>query len=1364
MGFMDRFEKALSAVKAVADTGWHALPPVAFGGFAIDLATAPWHDADDYDGFLNTIKSRAAARLGDVLEPLDVTLGGADEWLGGNVLMPALHGLDKGYQYGISRPAVTLLHASGVPGQEAHAGAFLNPANWREAWNSSRDVSPGQAAYSGTLGQAGRIARQTGIDPLELGRAIPIIGAWVNSANASGMNLGGVTDEDFDVLDPADRDAAFKHGPGRLATGTLDGIMRWHLDPAVLAGRGAASLRQDKLIRPITAGTDVDKVLASQRITGFVDEIAAQGDSGSRMAWLMRNKSIRDADDGSALAYLLSHPAPGKVDPPDADEMIATLRYAIDSSPTTRRRLAEHSEDRANQVDNLRDVRLPALQAALDRTREGVQVGPWAQRQLDVANQQIKAADAERRYSDLLFAAEGSLRAVPRVSAGQKIADKVGWHAYQPSPYNVPMRVARSATTWRPGVVDLNRTDSIDEIGKMLDTVKGLDTAERGRLLAGYAAAGNEAAKQTAIDQAAAAALRATFTAHGLRPETADAVLAMSWRRMDEQRVALTERAYSGARGSDGRFVDEVDVDGVATRLPLDVSQLANHVPLPDIAAYERIIARYKSQIAGDEDGFLSALGGIRGSKASEFAAGHLEEAASAVARLWKPAQLFRLGWPIRVISDEQLRMAATLGTMSQMHLAGSSLTAQGPAIGAGLADKVTGRRLRAAGQVERFTKRIARIDTEIAAGVDDATKATLLADKATLTTRLEARAAKLTPKPVSEFGRGEMNVGGYRVQDAFGADDVPNIYKSLASSRPAWAHLAEDSGRRLNEMRDTRAATWVNLLPDDPAYAAGWTRAVNEQIRSSPLGKRILAGETDEQVVAWLRTPEGKAYGSRLPIRSHDPHGWVGELRVHIDAYLPTPELKALALSGKATADDLVKAVPDRSLRPVIHGESLEMALGTSKIMGTVDKAIQNMYAKLGAAPTDVLSRQPFFAGVYRQEMARRVARHDGEHLTTADLRHLEQRSREYALRQVRTTMYELGAQTNLAHLTRFVMPFYSAWQEVLTRWIGLSLDDPSRLAHGLQIWTSPNRAGLVVDSKGEPVGVDSEVPAEEQYLVVPLPTWFSKHVPGAANVESLALPKASLNTILSGPNPLVPGIGPIAAIPIAALVRDRPDLTESFDLVLPYGAGKSWKDQVLPAWAKRVASAAEEDRTYLNSVNKIVIELETDRRRGLTTLAGQDLYAEAVKRAKSFWKLRTVANWTLPVSPAYRSPYEPFFVAARNYRESYAKMPLMKDPTGRSWEEAYLDDFGADYFTFTESLSKSINSVAPTVEGYRATEKFGDLLSAHPDQGSLIVVTRTQVCSPPRCTRGSSGRPLGPVTRGRRGRRRTRGRRWRT
>lgn len=1313
MSFWDRVGKVAEAV------GGSLYAPA---GFVVDVASAPWRDEEEYNGFVNTLASRAAARFVQASKPLDVLAGPVDEKIG-RAIMGTLNWAEEDiWSPYISRGAsAASLVGPMTESEELHGGpvsageTWLNLFDrdtWGAAWRAADHLSPGQSFA---------ILRSRG--PRALGPATEVLddqGGAVDPASAT----------DLARVD-------WSKGQARVQSGMADAVARWYLDPFTLGGKAAKVGKVRVWDRPITRRTNIDEAIESNRVSRFIGELHKRETPELRMNWLLRNPTIRQAEEGPAIAELLA-----RTD--DTEQAKAVLKAGMVKDPGALLKLEVERGDLHAALTRLQDTRIPMIEQAMQRSTKHRQwFTAWGGAKLDDLRAETRNLEQSIAERDLAMAAEGSLTQVPRVGVRATVADRVQWDIYQPSRYNVPMRVLRSAGTMRPGIVDFNRPESVTSLARMLDRVghgvagdpryrSGFSAEEKGAMLRSYAAATTEAEKTAAVQAAEQAAIRRIADNLGIGADAADAALKEGWTRRDELMSFLKERAYSGAKGRNGHYLDYVDADGTAVRLPVTLTQLANTTPLIDVDAIGRVMARYRAEIRGDEGGFINTLASARAAAPVAWTSAAAEEAVSALNRFWKPQQLLRLGWPMRVLLDEQMRIMSVVGVMSHLPLVRESLTAS---LDRGVFKGVRERGKQHQARLEQIDARLGEIDTKIIGakrpgamryplpggaqlmGGYDALKserAALIAERGQT-----EKLAKMAPER-DPFGVGDLTVSGYKVEDAYGgAGQGRNVFGSLAASRPMWARMADDSGRWLDTYRGAGAGV-DNLLPKDPGYDRAWARAVNDQIGDDPIARRILQGQDDDTIATWLtRTPEGQEARKRIGRRGGDPHRWVGEIRTHVDHYLPTPELADLALAKRATAKDLHRAMPERDMRPVIHGESLATALGQGKVWGAWNSTVDRLYQALGSAPTDVLSRHPYFVNRYRSRLSDLIEGYDPAGTGTLNeklLARLTHRAREGALRDVRKTLYELGEESNLAHTLRFVMPFYAAWQESLTRWLGLVTEDPSRLARGALMWQMPDRVGVMVERNHKLDAEGNPIPGTgEQYVALPMPKWAKDHIPGAAQVGDLEFQKNQVSVMVSGDPWFLPGVGPLVAAPVAQMVRDKPDLEESMRYILPYGAGQNVLDQVLPAWAKRavVAHQAEDNRSYVNTIVRFSAELETERRMGRNDYSDAELYGEARRRAKDFWRMRTVANLVLPVSPQFKSPYQFFWDKAREYRAKYKA----------GWEERYLADFGEDYFAFTAALSKSKNSVAPTVGGYQASKKYADLLEANPEYGSLIV-----------------------------------------
>lgn len=567
-------------------------------------------------------------------------------------------------------------------------------------------------------------------------------------------------------------------------------------------------------------------------------------------------------------------------------------------------------------------------------------------------------------------------------------------------------------------------------------------------------------------------------------------------------------------------------------------------------------------------------------------------------------------------------------------------------------------------------------------------------------------------------------------VPDAF-AGRHGRIYFDLSSSNSAARALAGAQDRHVNELR--RRMGEVTTVPPTPpqgelnpdrikthqeSYDKGWETAVNDQLGQNPTARQILSGMSDDEVIHWLRTtPAGREERRLIGYRGNDVHRWVGEIRQQVDGYLPTPELRAAAMEQRATADMLKTAIPDPFTRPTIHGESLEAALGKGEGHRIVNGMVDKMFKYLGTVPTDTLSRHPYFANVYRRSMQRQVqglGLGPDAVLDEAMIERMTRRAREEALAKTKAVLYDTANESHLGHTLRFVAPFYNAWQEALTVWGKIFLDDPATLTRSMQLWNAPAKAHYTYTN-----------PNGQKEIIVPLPDWAKDHLGvGRVGVPANFLP----SLIASGSYPYLPGFGAPVSVPVSAFVRDHPDKIDMVKPLIPYGAGNSITDQILPAGLKHLLSwqKGTDDVTYAQDWTRNVMDLETEQRegKGRHYNSRDELIAEAKRRTDRFGGLRVLASFTLPFSPDFKSPYQFYIDQARTMRTLYQTYPGGKDAKGLSWDEAYLANFGEDFAAFTQSATKSnVGGIAPTEEGYRATKKYADLIRQQPQWGGLIV-----------------------------------------
>lgn len=225
-----------------------------------------------------------------------------------------------------------------------------------------------------------------------------------------------------------------------------------------------------------------------------------------------------------------------------------------------------------------------------------------------------------------------------------------------------------------------------------------------------------------------------------------------------------------------------------------------------------------------------------------------------------------------------------------------------------------------------------------------------------------------------------------------------------------------------------------------------------------------------------WLTTtPAGIQY--RKSVRWwKDPADLLGRTRSTVDHIVPDENgLRQLVSDKKfqVTEKELTDLYPDAARRPTVNGDVLDYNTGTHGVLDAVHRFRDWAMRGLASQPTDVLSRHPTFDALYRQRMKQLVDVHETPDglLDNGVLSQFQRQSREYALRETNRLLIDISAQSNLAHMFRYISPFFGANQQALARWAGVIADNPAVLRRFDQVWNSPNQLGLVVDENGDPV-----------------------------------------------------------------------------------------------------------------------------------------------------------------------------------------------------------------------------------------------------------------------------------------------------
>ncbi|MGH9211039.1 MAG: hypothetical protein ACRD2C_10195, partial [Acidimicrobiales bacterium] len=774
----------------------------------------------------------------------------------------------------------------------------------------------------------------------------------------------------------------------------------------------------------------------------------------------------------------------------------------------------------------------------------------------------------------------------------------------------------------------------------------------------------------------------------------------------------------------------------VEVELPLSVTQLQNVVNVPNFHLLRQHAARYSRLKYGDDWRSRVTRGAAPVWSASQYGL----DAMRGIMEVWRPAVLLRPAWTLRVVGDEQMRMLAKFGALSVM--LGSRDAVNNYA--AALKTNPIVRRVLRTESTARMTRRGSFVSAAAGGLVGGPVGAVA---GGALGNRLVRAMARM-----EDAGYQNVRFGGHSLSGPFGdKGSSAEFYRVHNSARASvdelfGRHEARFVGALKRDASRFRTYTWGESAQSDAVYRAEWANNLRHQIAQDEMGRQFLAGKGVDQVLDWLdNTLEGRRYATLVPWRS-DHRAWVEAYGDQVNSYTGgVDEVKSAVLGLADDASDAeVQAILDlipESRRAPIHGAETEQLMGRSKINQLVNGAIDNSFEILGTMATDELSRNPTFARFYNAEARRLFAPLPPGQVSEALLRNLEDQSRAFALRETRQLLYDLAEQSRFADMTRLVMPFYNAWQEVLTRWTGLAVENPAFVARARQVWEAPDRLGWTyTDDRGS------------TFLRVRIPEFARGLVNqgvfrGALDSQGyIFLDKRGFNLVANG----TPGFGPFVQIGVSEMVKANPSLEDSVRFIIPFGPTDGFVDALLPPTVRRAfdASSGNEGSARANAEARILVTRLTQMGTGeIPTVdfsdpaARADFLESVSDEADQFMRLRLFAGYVAPVAPVYETPYKPYIDIYRSLRsgdyerarevgaefaiEAAEDLPRVADTGDRSInaDDIFLEAFGEEYFALTQAFTESINGVPPTVEGLEASEQYGDIITAYPEWGGVVA-----------------------------------------
>lgn len=615
---------------------------------------------------------------------------------------------------------------------------------------------------------------------------------------------------------------------------------------------------------------------------------------------------------------------------------------------------------------------------------------------------------------------------------------------------------------------------------------------------------------------------------------------------------------------------------------------------------------------------------------------------------------------------------------------------------------------------------------------------------------RLRARNAK------RKLGGTQANVmaGGEEYDGAFQGPE--GDIARLLSSADATAYQTFDIGF---EARRAAMAANMNYVKYDPrALPKGVTMAdyfdeyatrLNQRFRNDTLIKMWLRADPDPAKRAsaiadakkWLMSDQGSYYRNTMSIngrRLESPQG--APIESAIDDYLteswnqfareiPADSgLRARLLEDAVTPGEVAAALRGRQL-PIIPGRAADAPKIPNTFVAVQEKVSEyagTLMRYLGSMPETKLLRHPFYNAVYkrRQNELYALAASQGQDMASAAVKaRIVASARRDALNATRSTMYTIERYSNASEMLRFVSPFFPAFENSLRTWGRIAYENPAVLGYGNILWNIPANLGWVVDPRtGERVEKSNMFKDEGNYIIWPQPIadFFAKDTPFTPG-EALMTYQQGFNLVFPGSEFWFPGVGPMTQIPVALVLRGRPETAdvirslvdrEMFAQIVPQGnPNADLLEAILPTWARRLKqmwAGTNDDGAYLTLLQTMVEDAYIDAQLNGTTVTPQDM-KKIEQRAASFWSWQVGAAGTLPVQSKFASKYE---VQRSFWNTLIDDTSLSYDQKLAAFQEKF-PGFGDALLPIMRSGSTSAYGLQPNLSTWQKIYKNPDLVS---------------------------------------------------
>lgn len=370
------------------------------------------------------------------------------------------------------------------------------------------------------------------------------------------------------------------------------------------------------------------------------------------------------------------------------------------------------------------------------------------------------------------------------------------------------------------------------------------------------------------------------------------------------------------------------------------------------------------------------------------------------------------------------------------------------------------------------------------------------------------------------------------------------------------------------------------------------------------------------------------------------------------------------------------------------------------------------------------------------RRELQRLARQGSGDRIQSIE--EADALSLGYAVDETKRLLYDIRERAHISETMRYAAPFAEAWREILTTWGRTVRDYPHLARRGQQAVQGARTADPDQDGRGffyeDPStgeemfaypggdlmtnavwgaqeGTDMDLPGPLDAIGGAVEGVVSGDAPEEASIEPTGMVQG-VNLI--GQSGVLPGFGPTVQLPASYMIDDHPKykwLREN--VVFPFGEPRGddplekATEAAVPAWMNKFRKWAmdspESDRIYANSMMDIMKLKVKDGEHDFKSRDDQlQLLEDARESADRLWMVRGIAQSILPTGPTPRFSTED--VGGQGFDISAAATAYYEKQREVGQEKAlewFLTRFGPDSHLLVQPKS---NSLVP-----RATDEPG-------------------------------------------------------